>query len=142
MHSSVPSIVRNADLHGIDAADQEAKRKARLKPAIVALYQTAAMLDYLDKRLFELPLLARLDLKSHEQTTWINVITPPIQQCKAEAADKLQKTQQDTCQFFIQPGVQPPYHGLLQYRSMGNPFPDSGMDSHRSHGILFLSTCI
>ena len=87
--------LRNADLHGIKAADQEAKRKAKLKPAIMALYQTAATLDYLDKRLFELPLLARLDLKSYEQTAWINVVTPTVRQCKAETADKLQKTQRD-----------------------------------------------
>ena len=65
--------VRYADLHGIVAADnQEAKRKAKLKPPIVALYQTAATLNYLDKRLFELPLDKQLDLKSHEATNGLD----------------------------------------------------------------------
>jgi hypothetical protein len=51
--------LRNADLRGVeDTADQEEKRKAKLKPAIVALSKTADTLDYLDKHLFELPLLA------------------------------------------------------------------------------------
>ena len=52
--------LRNADLHGIDSADQEAKRNAKLKPAIVALYKTSEKLDYLDKCLFDLPLLPSL----------------------------------------------------------------------------------
>ena len=84
----------NVDIHGIDAADQETERKAKLKPAIAALYKTAYKtankLDYLNKRLFELCLLAQLDLKSHKQTAWIKVITPTIPQAKAdEAAGKL-----------------------------------------------------
>ena len=54
--------VRNPDLHGINADDQEAKRKAKLKPAIAALYKTADKRDYLDKRIFDLPLLERLGL--------------------------------------------------------------------------------
>ena len=79
-------------------------------PAIVAaLYQTAAKLNYLDKRLFKLPLvLAWLNLKSHEQTAWINVVTQTVwQECKAEAADKVQKTLWDIRQFFIILAVQP-----------------------------------
>jgi hypothetical protein len=99
--------LRNADLHGIDAADQEAKRKAKLKPAIVALYKTADKLDYLDKRLFDLPLVDRLDQKSHEQTAWINVVTPTVRQAKAEAADKIHKTQRDIREFLIRPAAQP-----------------------------------
>ena len=70
--------LRDADLHSIDAVDQEAKCKAKLKPAIVALYETSASLDYLDRRFFKLPLDKRLDLKSHEQTAWINVVTPNV----------------------------------------------------------------
>ena len=66
---------RNVNLHGVDSADQEAKRKAKLKPAIIALHKTAAKLNELDKRLFHLPVLApRLGLKSHEQTAWIDVV--------------------------------------------------------------------
>lgn len=46
--------------------------------------KTAEKLDYLDKRLFDLPLLARLlGLKSHEQTAWINMVA---RQAKTEAA--------------------------------------------------------
>ena len=98
--------LRNADLHGIDAADQEAKRKAKLKPAIVALYKTAEKLDYLDKRLFDLTLEVRLGLKSHEQAAWINVTTPTVRQAKAEAADKIQRTQRDIRAFFFRPATQ------------------------------------
>jgi hypothetical protein len=36
--------LRNADLHGIDKADQELKHKAKLRPAIVALCTAAAKL--------------------------------------------------------------------------------------------------
>jgi hypothetical protein len=83
-----------------------AKRKAKLRPAIVALYQTADKLDYLDKRLFELPLDKRLELKSHEQAAWVNVTTPTVRQAKAEAADKIQRTQRDIREFFIRPAAQ------------------------------------
>jgi hypothetical protein len=48
--------LRNADLHGIDKADRERKSKAKLRPQVVALYQKAASLNYLDKRLFALTL--------------------------------------------------------------------------------------
>jgi hypothetical protein len=99
--------LRNADLHGIDAADQEAKRQAKLKPAIVALYETAATLPYLDKRLFELPLIDRLDLKSHEQTAWINVTTPTVRQAKTEADDKLHTTQRDIRKYLFRKAAVP-----------------------------------
>jgi len=99
--------LRNADLHGIDAADQEEKRKAKLKPAIVALYESANKLDYLDRRLFEMPLLARLDLKSDQQTAWINQVTPTVRQAKAEAADKLRTTQRDIRRYLILPTPAP-----------------------------------
>jgi hypothetical protein len=39
----------NADLHGINTANQEYKQKAKLKPSFEALYSTAAYLDYLDR---------------------------------------------------------------------------------------------
>ena len=94
---------RNADLHGLDTADQERKRKAKLKPAIVALYNTAASLDYLDKRLFTLPLSERLTLRSHEQEAWINVVTPTVRQAKAEAADHTQRMQHDIREFLLRP---------------------------------------
>jgi hypothetical protein len=53
--------LRNADLHGIDKADQELKRKAKLRPAIFVLCTPAAQFAYLDKRIFGLPLDTRLD---------------------------------------------------------------------------------
>jgi hypothetical protein len=43
--------LRNADIHGIDKADQERKSKAKLRPQVVTLYQAANSLNYLDKRL-------------------------------------------------------------------------------------------
>ena len=99
--------LRNIDLHGIDAVDQEAKRKAKLKPAIVALYEAGKKLTYLDRCIFELPLLARLDHKSHEQTAWIDLHTPTFRQALAEAADKLQKTQHNILSYFILPAPAP-----------------------------------
>ena len=96
-------LLRNADLHGIDKADQEAKRKAKLRPAIVALYQTSATLTYLDKRLFALPLDKRLDLNSSEQRAWISLVTPTVRQAKAEADDHLRQTQPDIRGFFLRP---------------------------------------
>jgi hypothetical protein len=41
--------LQNADLHGVNTADQKAKREAKLKPAIVALHKTANKPDCLDK---------------------------------------------------------------------------------------------
>ena len=115
--------LRNADLHGIDAADQEAKRKAKLKPAIVALYESGKKLDYLDRRIFDLPLDKRLDLKSHEQTAWINLHTPTVRQALAEAADKLQKTQRDIREFMIRPAVQPALPRPPAVQINGHPIP-------------------
>ena len=59
-------------------ADQESKRKANLKPAIVALYKAADEVDYryLDKRLF-LP-SGRSALQSAEQLARINMVTPTV----------------------------------------------------------------
>ena len=66
-----PSVVARTQ------CEQEAKRNARLQPAVVvALCQAAAKLDCLGKRLFELPLDKQPDLKSHEQMAWLNVTTP------------------------------------------------------------------
>jgi hypothetical protein len=93
--------LRNGDLHGIDKADQEAKRKAKLQPAIIALCLAAAKLDYLDKCLFNLTLLKRLDKLAADQAAWINVVTPTVRMATAKAADKLLTTQQDIHSFFI-----------------------------------------
>jgi hypothetical protein len=81
--------LRNADLHALDAADQEQKSKANLRPAIVALYASATHLDYMDKRLFRIPPIDRLLVKSREQAAWINIVTPTVRQAKAEAAHLL-----------------------------------------------------
>jgi hypothetical protein len=58
--------LRNADLHDIDTADKEMKQKAKLRPTIVALYETANKIDYMGKRLFDLPLEERLRHSSRE----------------------------------------------------------------------------
>ena len=131
-HAHLACKLRNADLHGIDSKDQEEKRKAKLRPAVVALCEAAAKLDCLDRRLFELPLKDRLLLKSHEQKAWLNDNTPAVRQATAEAADKKQKTQRNIRAFLVLPLAQPSplLLLLLRRRSMGNPFPDSGMDSH------------
>jgi hypothetical protein len=103
-HLYIAWKLRNADLHGIDKADQEAKSKAKLRPAIIALYQTSATLDYLDKRLFALDLDKRLaDTSSSEQTAWINLVTPTVRQAKAEATNHLLRSQRDIREFFIRP---------------------------------------
>jgi hypothetical protein len=91
---------RNADLHGIDKADQEAKRKAKLSPFVVTLCATANTLAYLIKHLFKLPLLERLDKSADEQAAWINVVTPTVRIAKAEADDRLLTTQRDIRSFF------------------------------------------
>jgi hypothetical protein len=70
--------LRNADLHGINAADQEEKRKAKLRPNVVALYADADKLLHLDKQLFEMPLDLRLLTQSHDQSAWINLVTPTV----------------------------------------------------------------
>jgi len=69
--------------------------KSQVKPAIVALYKSGKKLIYFDIHIFYLPLLARLDHKSHEQTAWIELHTLTVRQAQAEVADKLQKTQRD-----------------------------------------------
>ena len=115
--------LRNADLHGIDAADQEAKRKAKLRPEIVALYESGKKLNYLDRRIFDLPLDKRLGLKSHEQTAWINLHTPTVRQALAEAADKLKKTQRDIREFLIRPAVPPALPRPPPVQINGRPIP-------------------
>jgi hypothetical protein len=87
--------LRNANLHRIDKADQELKRKAKLRPAIVALCT-------LDKRIFDLPLDTRLDkTTSSDQAAWINLHAPTVRIAKASAADKLLTTQRDIRSFFV-----------------------------------------
>jgi hypothetical protein len=68
----------------------------------------AEKLDCLDKRLLDLPLVNRFDQRSHNQTAWINVVTPTDRQAKPDAADKIQRTQRDVCQLFIQPATPRP----------------------------------
>jgi hypothetical protein len=94
--------LRNPDLHGIDKADQELKRKAKLHPAIVALCTAAAQLTYLDKRIFDLPLDTRLDkTTSSDQAAWINLHAPTVRIAKTSAADKLLTTKRDIRSFFV-----------------------------------------
>jgi hypothetical protein len=95
--------LRNDDLHGIDKADQELKRKAKLRPAIVALCTAAAQLTYLDKHIFDLPLDTRLDkTTSSNEAAWINLHAPTVRIAKASAAaDKLLTTQHDIRSFFV-----------------------------------------
>ena len=57
-HPHVAWKLRKANLHGVNDANQEAKRKAKLSPAIVALSKIAEKSDCLNKRLFDLPLFA------------------------------------------------------------------------------------
>ena len=92
---------RNADLHGIDTADKEAKAKAKLRPAIVAMYELGATLDYLDKRLFDVTLTARLAKPSSDQRAWLSLNAPTIRMAKAEADHHIQQTQHDIRHFFV-----------------------------------------
>ena len=100
--------LRNANMHGI---------------AVVALCAAAAKLDCLDRQLFEMPLTARLLLKSHEQKAWLNVNTPTVRQATAQAADKKQKTQRDIRAFLILPLAHPtaPHPPAAQIN--GQPIP-------------------
>jgi hypothetical protein len=106
---------------------RNAKLEAQLKPAIVALNKTANTLDYyLDKRLFDLPLAARLELRSHEQSAWINVVvTPTVRQAKAKRGD--------IRNFLIRPAQNIAPHPLWSRSTNSNPFLASGMGSHRCH---------
>jgi hypothetical protein len=72
-------------------SDQEEKRQAKLKPAIVSLYKITDTLDCINNCLFDLPLASRLALKSHEQTAWTNVVTSTVRQSKAEPAGLIAK---------------------------------------------------
>jgi hypothetical protein len=84
--------LRNAYRHGVDSADRELKAKAKLRPAIVALYDSAAHFDYMDKCMFELQLPDRLREWSTEEVAWINIVTTIVCQAKKEAAHLLQHT--------------------------------------------------
>ena len=80
-------------------------------PKLQQLKRKSEKLDYLDKRLLDLPLANRSDQKSHDQTAWIawiNVVTPTDRQAKPDAADKIQRTPRDIRQFFIQPATPRP----------------------------------
>jgi hypothetical protein len=101
-HLCMAWTLRDADLHGIDAANQEAKRKAKLKPDTIALCAKADKLMNLDKRLFEMPLELRLTkTKSKEQSAWINVVSPTVRTAMAEADDHVKKSQPDIRKCFL-----------------------------------------
>jgi hypothetical protein len=69
----------------------------------VALHQTSATLDHLDKHLFALDLDRCLDENSSEQTPWINLVTPTARQAKAEACDHLRHAQRNIREFVLRP---------------------------------------
>ena len=77
-------------------------------PKLQQLKRKAEKLDCLDKHLLDLPLANQSDRQSHDQTAWINVVTPTDRQAKPEAADNVQWTQRDIRQFFIQPATPRP----------------------------------
>jgi hypothetical protein len=52
-------IIRNADLHGRDNAEQEQKRKEKLRPHVIALYATVDSLLACDKPIFDTPIRDR-----------------------------------------------------------------------------------
>jgi hypothetical protein len=87
--------LRNTDLHGLDAA-------------------CAAHLDYMDKRLFEIPLVDRLLAKSREQAAWINIVTPTVHQAKAETVHLLGHNQRDIREFLICPAQHIPRPHTVQ----------------------------
>jgi hypothetical protein len=107
-HLHMAWTLRDADLHGIDAADQEAKRKAKLKPDIVALCAKADKLLHLNKRLLEMPLELQLTkTKSKEQLAWINVVSPTLRTAMAEADGHVKKSQPDIRRCFLGHGPVP-----------------------------------
>jgi hypothetical protein len=95
--------LRNTDLHGIDTADKEAKAKAKLRPAIAALYSTAASLPFLDRWLLDKDLTECLNQHSREQTAWISLIMLTIQIAKAKEAHLRKKSQRNIREFFLLP---------------------------------------
>jgi hypothetical protein len=99
--------LRNADLHGVAAADQEEKRKAKLQPNVVALCADADKLLCLDKRLFEMPIELRLLTQSHDQSAWIHLVAPTVRTAQAEADKHLRTTQPDIRSCFVRPVAQP-----------------------------------
>jgi hypothetical protein len=87
---------------------KKAKRKAKLKPDVVALHAKADKLLHLDKRLFEMPLELRLTkTKSKEQSAWINVVSPTVRIAMAEADDHVKKSQPDIRKHFLGHGPVP-----------------------------------
>jgi hypothetical protein len=106
-HLHMAWTLRNADLHRIGAADQEAKRKAKVRLDVVALCAKADKLLHLDKRLFKMPLELRLKTKSKEQSAWINVVSPTLRTARAEAEDHVKKSQPDVRNCFLGHGPVP-----------------------------------
>jgi hypothetical protein len=85
---------------------KEAKAKAKLRPAIVALYSTAASLSFLDRRLFNKDLTECLNQRSREQTAWIGLVTPTIRIAKAKEAHLRKQSQHNIREFFLLPTPQ------------------------------------
>jgi hypothetical protein len=85
-------IIRNADLHGRDNAEQEQKRKEKLRPHVIALYATVDSLLACDKPIFDTPIRDRLKAPSREIATWIRLVTPTVKRALADAKSYLLRT--------------------------------------------------
>jgi hypothetical protein len=84
-------------------AEADAHLRNTLRPAVIALHQASATLDYLDQRLFAMPQADRLLLPSSEQTAWVHLLTPTVRQAKAEAENHLHRSQRDIREFLTRP---------------------------------------
>jgi hypothetical protein len=87
----------------------------------VALHQTSATLDHLDKHLFALDLDRCLDENSSEQTPWINLVTPTARQAKAEACDHLRHAQRNIREFVLRPVLAGPPPPVAQPKRLPTP---------------------
>jgi hypothetical protein len=68
----------------------------------------------MDRRLFDIPIAARLLLRSSEQAAWINIATPTVYQAKADATHLLRQTQCDIREFLICPAQLVPAQHAVQ----------------------------
>jgi hypothetical protein len=94
--------------HHSQQLSQHQHSPQELPPKLQQLKQKADKLGHLDKRLLDLPLANRFDQQSHNQTAWINVVTPTDRHAKPEAADKIHRTQRNVRHFFVQPATPRP----------------------------------
>jgi hypothetical protein len=78
-------LERNEDLHGREKDEREKKRLEKIRPRIIALYNTHDSLLANDKQIFELPLLDRLQHSSGELETWVRLVTPTVKRAVADA---------------------------------------------------------